>query len=100
MRRTLRASRRCPWAFLVSGIINDFGVWGAGIGTEPSSSVTFFFLMMGVGYILEVVWRDKTGFDWQGARTIWLIVGYGLDVLLGELDCRCIHCIGTKRAYS
>jgi len=35
-------------AFLVSGIMHDFSVWGAGIGTELSS-VTFFFLMMGVG---------------------------------------------------
>lgn len=52
-------------AFFVSGIMHDFAVWGAGIGTELSS-VTFFFLMMGVGCILEVVWREKAGSKVQG----------------------------------
>ena len=52
-------------AFFVSGIMHDFGVWGAGIGTELSS-VTFFFLMMGVGCVLEAVWREKTGSKVQG----------------------------------
>ncbi|KAI9463330.1 membrane bound O-acyl transferase family-domain-containing protein [Lactarius psammicola] len=52
-------------AFLVSGIMHDFGVWGAGIGTELSS-VTFFFLMMGIGCVLEVVWKEKTGFKVRG----------------------------------
>ncbi|KAH9003074.1 hypothetical protein EDB86DRAFT_2799449, partial [Lactarius hatsudake] len=55
-------------AFLVSGIINDFGVWRAGTETKPSLLVTYFFLMIGVGCILEVVWQDKTDFDWKGAR--------------------------------
>jgi hypothetical protein len=52
-------------AFFVSGIMHDFGVWGAGLGTELSS-VTFFFVMMGVGCILEGVWREKTGSKVQG----------------------------------
>jgi hypothetical protein len=52
-------------AFFISGIMHDFGVWGAGIGTELSS-VTFFFLMMGVGCILEAVWKEKTGSKVQG----------------------------------
>jgi hypothetical protein len=52
-------------AFFLSGIMHDFGMWGAGVGTELSS-VTFFFFMMGVGCVLEVFWRQKTGFKVQG----------------------------------
>ncbi|KAH9063942.1 hypothetical protein EDB87DRAFT_1557599, partial [Lactarius vividus] len=61
-------------AFLVSEIMKDSGVWDEEIGAVPSS-VTFFFLVMGVGCKLEVVFQDKTSFDWQGARTVRLIVG-------------------------
>ena len=57
-------------AFFVSGLMHDFGVWGAGIGTELSS-VTLFFTMMGVGCILEVIWREKTGFK-VGGPVGWL----------------------------
>ncbi|KAI9439877.1 hypothetical protein H4582DRAFT_2056563 [Lactarius indigo] len=46
-----------------------------------------------LGCILEVVWRENR---FRGARVIRLVVGYGQDVLLGELDCRCIV---AKRAY-
>ncbi|KAH9972135.1 hypothetical protein BGW80DRAFT_1508618 [Lactifluus volemus] len=52
-------------AFFVSGIMHDFAVWGAGLGTELSS-VTFFFLMMGVGCVLEGLWRAQTGSKVQG----------------------------------
>jgi hypothetical protein len=51
--------------FFISGVMHDLGVWGAGIGTEPSS-VTLFFLMMGVGCVLEGIWREKTGSKVQG----------------------------------
>ena len=57
-------------AFFVSGIMHDFGVWGAGLGTELSS-VTFFFLMMGVGCVLEGIWKERMGVKVQG-RLGWL----------------------------
>ena len=61
-------------AFFVSGIMHDFGVWGAGIGTELSS-VTFFFVMMGVGCVLELLWREKTGLKVRGPwGWLWTMV--------------------------
>lgn len=65
-------------AFFVSGIMHDFAVWGAGLGTELAS-VTFFFLMMGVGLVLEGIWRQKTGVKVQGVwgrlwTAAWLFV--------------------------
>jgi hypothetical protein len=52
-------------AFFVSGIMHDFGVWGSGMGTELSS-VTLFFVMMGVGCVLEGIWKEKTGLKVRG----------------------------------
>ncbi|KAF8486170.1 membrane bound O-acyl transferase family-domain-containing protein [Russula ochroleuca] len=52
-------------AFFVSGIMHDFGVWGSGLGTELSS-VTLFFVMMGVGCVLEGIWKEKTGSKVRG----------------------------------
>ena len=52
-------------AFFVSGIMHDFGVWGSGLGTELSS-VTLFFVMMGVGCVLEGIWKEKTGTKVRG----------------------------------
>jgi hypothetical protein len=46
--------------FLVSGLIHDFGLWGMGKGTE-FTSITGFFLMMGVGMIMESIWKNITG---------------------------------------
>lgn len=61
-------------AFFVSGIMHDFAVWGAGLGTELSS-VTLFFVMMGVGGVLEGIWRAKTGVKVQGVwGMLWVAV--------------------------
>jgi hypothetical protein len=47
-------------AFLVSGILHDWGLWGMGRGTE-FSHVGGYFLMNGVGLVLEVMWKKMTG---------------------------------------
>lgn len=47
-------------AFFWSGLLHDWGMWGMGRGTE-FSSVGGFFLMMGVGCILEALLRKTTG---------------------------------------
>lgn len=47
-------------AFLVSGILHDFGLWGMGRGAE-FSTVGGYFLMQGFGIILEHTWRHFTG---------------------------------------
>ncbi|KAI0042863.1 hypothetical protein FA95DRAFT_511623 [Auriscalpium vulgare] len=64
-------------AFFVSGVMHDTGVWGAGLGTDPGS-ITMFFTMMGVGCVLEEVWKQKTGrkvggvLGWAWAM-IWML---------------------------
>ncbi|ETW78170.1 hypothetical protein HETIRDRAFT_479381 [Heterobasidion irregulare TC 32-1] len=45
-------------SFLVSGLMHDFGVWGLGLGMDLSG-VTLFFVMMGIGCVLEGIWEQK-----------------------------------------
>ncbi|KZV65527.1 hypothetical protein PENSPDRAFT_613897 [Peniophora sp. CONT] len=52
-------------AFFVSGLMHDFGTWGAGMGTDLSA-ITFFFTMMGVGIALEVLFAQSTGVKVRG----------------------------------
>lgn len=52
-------------AFLVSGLMHDWGVWGAGLGTDPFA-ITLFFFMMSVGIVFEVLLKEKTGVKVQG----------------------------------
>ncbi|KAI0310851.1 membrane bound O-acyl transferase family-domain-containing protein [Amylostereum chailletii] len=60
-------------AFFVSGIMHDFGVWGAGLGTDPAA-ITLFFMMMGVGCMLEVIWQQKTGMKVGGVMgRVWAL---------------------------
>ncbi|KAF8632235.1 hypothetical protein AX15_001987 [Amanita polypyramis BW_CC] len=76
-------------AFFISGILHDFGLWGMGNGMEPSR-VSIFFLMMGIGVVLENAWKDRTGYKvggilgkvWTG---IWLV---GWSHLLIDVYCR------------
>ena len=76
-------------AFFVSGLLHDIGLWGMGRGTEPSSMYTFF-LMMGVGIVLERAWKYMTGYRVGGIfgwvwTFVWLI---GWWHLLFDLYCR------------
>lgn len=76
-------------AFLVSGLLHDFGLWGMGRGTEPSTMYTHF-LMMGVGVVLENAWKYATGYRVGGMvgrvwAVVWLI---GWSHLLLDLYCR------------
>jgi hypothetical protein len=43
-------------AFLVSGLLHDWGMWGMGRGADPYR-VVGFFLSAGVGMILESMWE-------------------------------------------
>ncbi|KAJ7903697.1 membrane bound O-acyl transferase family-domain-containing protein, partial [Mycena olivaceomarginata] len=66
-------------AFMVSGALHLVGLWGMGKGTDIR--VLYFFLMMGVGVILEGFWRRFTGRrvgGWMGWMwsCVW-IVGWG-----------------------
>lgn len=65
-------------AFLVSGILHDWATWGMGCGTDPRA-VLGFFLMNGVGVLLEECWRRSApgrevrgwvGWVWT---TAWLV---------------------------
>lgn len=47
-------------AFFVSGIVHAFGLWGLGRGGE-FIKVIGFFVMMGVGILLEYSWKKLTG---------------------------------------
>ena len=60
-------------AFFVSGIMHDFGVWGAGLGTELSS-VTF--VMMGVRC---VGLAREDGCEGAGALGLVIISKMGAD---------------------
>jgi hypothetical protein len=60
-------------AFFVSGLLHDFGSWGLGQGTDPWRAVGFFVLM-GVGCVLESLWSTMAGRKvggWQGR--IWTL---------------------------
>ncbi|TFK75135.1 hypothetical protein BDN72DRAFT_758403 [Pluteus cervinus] len=67
-------------AFLVSGVLHDGGMWGMGNGTE-FSSVGGFFIIQGLGIVLEGLLRKITGhrvggfFGWVW-NTTW-VIGWG-----------------------
>lgn len=46
--------------FFSSGILHDVGTWGMGNGTDVKC-ITGFFLMNGVGVLLEVLYKKMTG---------------------------------------
>jgi hypothetical protein len=67
-------------AFLISGILHDLGCWGMGQGTDIKS-ISGFFLMNGIGILLEHVYRSTTGKRVEGiGGQIWTnawLVGWG-----------------------
>jgi hypothetical protein len=52
-------------AFTVSAIIHYIGVWGLGNGIEFNTSGAFF-LLMGLGAIMEGAFKQATGLQVQG----------------------------------
>lgn len=71
-------------AFFWSAILHDFGMWGMGRGTE-FWSVGGFFLLMGVGCVLEASFKKVTGLKvggWLGWlwTVIWMAVWGNLMV--------------------
>ncbi|KAF5373308.1 hypothetical protein D9615_007403 [Tricholomella constricta] len=67
-------------AFLVSGIFHNLGMWGMGRGTE-FLTIGGFFIMNGIGVILEHQWRITSGQrvgGWLGRTwTMMWVVGWG-----------------------
>ena len=67
-------------AFFWSAVLHDFGMWGVGRGTE-FWSIGGFFLMHGVGCILEALFKKATGMKvvgWVGwVWTMSWLVGWG-----------------------
>ncbi|KAF8075119.1 membrane bound O-acyl transferase family-domain-containing protein [Lyophyllum atratum] len=67
-------------AFLISGILHNFGLWGMGRGTD-FMRVGGFFIMNGVGIILEHTWRKLSGHrvaGWYGrVWTLAWLIGWG-----------------------
>ncbi|KAH9168369.1 hypothetical protein EDB89DRAFT_2245211 [Lactarius sanguifluus] len=47
-------------AFAVSAVLHHFAMWGIGYGSE-FSTVGGFFLLMGVGVVIEVAFKNVTG---------------------------------------
>ncbi|KAI0310853.1 membrane bound O-acyl transferase family-domain-containing protein [Amylostereum chailletii] len=61
-------------AFFVSGVMHDVQLWGLGLGAEPES-VTLFYVMMGVGCVLEAWWSRITGRTVKGwLGWIWMLM--------------------------
>ena len=52
-------------AFAVSAILHHIGLWGAGDGTE-FVTVGGFFLLMGVGTVIEEGFKSVTGLQVRG----------------------------------
>ena len=50
--------------FMVSAVMHYVGMWGLGNGTELSSGA--FFILMGVGAVLECGWQHTTGIPVRG----------------------------------
>ena len=71
-------------AFAVSGVFHDLGMWGLGKGIG-FSSVSGFFLLMGVGTILEYVFKQATGHRVGGLLGwVWTMVwsvGWGTMII-------------------
>jgi hypothetical protein len=67
-------------AFLWSAVLHDWGLWGTGRGTD-FWGVGGFFLMMGVGCIVETLFKKTTGLKVDGwAGWLWTmswVVGWG-----------------------
>jgi len=76
-------------AFAVSGILHDLGLWGMGRGGD-FRQVAGFFLMMGVGVILESIWRKVSGKRVEGIFgrlwTVLWVIGWGN--MLADAWCR------------
>jgi hypothetical protein len=67
-------------AFFVSAILHDWGLWSTGRGTD-FWRVGGFFLIMGVGCIMESLFTKLTGLKVRGWigwlwTTVW-VVGWG-----------------------
>jgi len=83
-------------AFFISGILHVAGLWGMGRGTE-FWAVGGYFLMMGVGVILERVWKQMTGYRvkgwigrvwtlfWVGFWGIFLVDAWAAKGLIGSV---------------
>ncbi|KAJ2913634.1 hypothetical protein MD484_g6774, partial [Candolleomyces efflorescens] len=83
-------------AFLVSGLLHVAGLWGMGRGTE-FWSVAGYFLMMGVGVVLEGVWKAVTGkrvggvlgnvwaFGWVVVWGNWMVDAWARKGLMGSM---------------
>lgn len=75
-------------AFLVSGVLHYVGLWGMGRGSDMR--LIFHFLLMGVGVVLEGLWRRVSGkrvHGWLGRIFAWtwtLTVGH----LMADPWCR------------
>lgn len=72
-------------AFAVSALVHDWGLYGLGKGTE-FSTVGMFFVMMGVGIVLEGIWEEGLGMGkvrgWKG--WVWTMVwtlGWGMRMV-------------------
>ncbi|KAJ7637606.1 membrane bound O-acyl transferase family-domain-containing protein [Mycena polygramma] len=65
-------------AFLVSGTLHFVGLWGMGKGADIR--VICFFLMMGVGVVLEGFWRRVAGFRvggwWGWVWTLFWVLAF------------------------
>ena len=80
--------------FLISGILHDIGCWGMGRGPD-FKSISGFFLMNGVGIILERVYKTLTGKQVGGfAGRIWT---FSWLLIWGSLliDAWCKHGLGA-----
>jgi len=67
-------------AFLISGLFHVAGLWGMGRGTE-FWTIAGYFLVMGVGIILERLWKKATGHRVGGViGNVWVlawVIGWG-----------------------
>jgi hypothetical protein len=62
-------------SFLVSALLHDLGMWGLGRGTE-FKSVGGFFLVNGLGIVLERAYTKLTGERLEGHiwTLLWVVV--------------------------
>ncbi|THH08745.1 hypothetical protein EW146_g8896 [Bondarzewia mesenterica] len=67
-------------AFFISAVLHDWGMWGLGRGTE-FSTVGGFFILMGVGVVLEEacerITGKKVGGIWGWLWTMLWTIGWG-----------------------
>ena len=65
--------------FLTSGLLHDLGMWGMGRGME-FWSVSGFFLMMGIGVLVEGMWKSISGEKTRGwvgwTWTMFWVIGW------------------------